>query len=91
MLSFILMLIIFLKLMNDHRDLTMKLESTNRRLERMMTHLGIEEESIDEELRVFLRDHKKKTAIEKLRSETGMEYDAAQEYLEALEENEMSK
>lgn len=90
MLTFILMLIIFLKLMNDHRDLTMKLESTNKRLDRIMTHLGIEEGSIDEELKVLLKDHKKKTAIEKLRAETGMGYDAAQEYLEALEENEIN-
>lgn len=90
MLSFILILIIFLKIVNDHRDLTMKLESTNRRLERIMTHLGIEEDSIDQRLRALLKDHKRKTAIEKLRAETGMEYDTAQEYLEALEENEMN-
>ena len=49
-----------------------KIKHMNKKLDRIMEYLGIEEINIDKELKEFLADLKKIPAIKRLREETGV-------------------
>ena len=49
-----------------------KIKHMNKKLDRIMEYLGIEEINIDKELKEFLADGKKIPAIKRLREETGV-------------------
>lgn len=65
----------------------LKINHMNKKLNRIMDHLGIEEINIDEELKELIADDKRIPAIKRLREETGMGLKEAKEYVDNLERN----
>ena len=63
-----------------------KVNHMDKKLNRIMEHLGIEEINIDKELKELIEDDKRIPAIKRLREETGMELKEAKEYVDNLEE-----
>lgn len=62
-----------------------KISYMDKKLNRIMEHLGIEEINIDKELKELILDDKKIPAIKRLREETGMGIKEAKEYVDNLE------
>lgn len=67
-----------------------KINHMDKKLDRIMEHLGMEKMNIDEELRELLAEGKRIPAIKRLREETGMGLKEAKEYVDDLE-NETSR
>lgn len=63
-----------------------KMNHMDKKLNRIMEHLGIEEINIDEELNELIADDKRISAIKRLREETGMGLKEAKEYVDDLDE-----
>ena len=63
-----------------------KMNHMDKKLNRIMEHLGIEEINIDEELKELIADDKRILAIKRLREETGMGLKEAKEYVDDLDE-----
>ena len=63
-----------------------KMNHIDKKLNRIMEHLGIEEINIDEELKELIADDKRIPAIKRLREETGMGLKEAKEYVDDLDE-----
>ncbi len=63
-----------------------KMNHMDKKLNRIMEHLGIEEINIDEELKELIADDKRIPAIKRLREETGMGLKEAKEYVDDLDE-----
>lgn len=63
-----------------------KMNHMDKKLNRIMEHLGIEEINIDEELNELIADDKRILAIKRLREETGMGLKEAKEYVDDLDE-----
>ena len=63
-----------------------KMNHMDKKLNRIMEHLGIEEINIDEELNELIADDKRIPAIKRLREETGMGLKEAKEYVDDLDE-----
>lgn len=63
-----------------------KVNHMDKKFNRIMEHLGIEEINIDKELKELIEDDKRIPAIKRLREETGMELKEAKEYVDNLEE-----
>lgn len=68
-----------------------KMKYMDKKLDRIMEHLGIEEINIDEELKELLAEEKKIPAIKRLREETGMGLKEAKDYVENLERKPSNK
>lgn len=62
-----------------------KISYMDKKLNRIMEHLGIEEINIDKELKELILNDKKILAIKRLREETGMGIKEAKEYVDNLE------
>ncbi len=62
-----------------------KISYMDKKLNRIMEHLGIEEINIDKELKELILNDKKIPAIKRLREETGMGIKEAKEYVDNLE------
>lgn len=62
-----------------------RIKLINKKLDRIMEHLGMEEENIDEELMDLLREGKMVAAVKRQREETGMSLKEAKEYIDELE------
>lgn len=63
-----------------------KMNHMDKKLNRIMEHLGIKEINIDEELKELIADDKRIPAIKRLREETGMGLKEAKEYVDDLDE-----
>lgn len=63
-----------------------KINHMDKKLNRIMEHMGIEDISIDEELKELIEDDKKIPAIKRLREETGMGLKEAKKYVDNLDE-----
>lgn len=68
-----------------------KIKHMDKKLDKIMEHLGIEEVNIDEELKELLAEEKKIPAIKRLREETGMGLKEAKEYVDDLEREPFTK
>ena len=62
-----------------------KINHMDKKLNRIMEHLGIEEINIDKELKELIVDDGRIPAIKRLREETGMGLKEAKEYVDNLE------
>lgn len=62
-----------------------RIKLINKKLDRIMERLGMEEENIDEELKDLLREGKMVEAVKRQRQETGMGLKEAKEYVDELE------
>lgn len=62
-----------------------KINNMDKKLNKIMEHLGIEEINIDKELKELIVDDKRIPAIKRLREETGMGLKEAKEYVDNLE------
>lgn len=62
-----------------------KINHMDKKLDRIMEHLGMEEINIDKELKELIADDKRIPAIKRLREETGMGLKEAKEYVDNLE------
>ena len=62
-----------------------RIKLINKKLDRIMEHLGMEEENIDAELIALLKEDKMVAAVKRLREETGMSLKEAKEYVDELE------
>lgn len=62
-----------------------RIKLINKKLDKIMEHLGMEEENIDEELIALLKEDKMVAAVKRLREETGMDLKEAKEYVDELE------
>lgn len=80
-----LLLIVIGILVNSPSSSEFKISYMDKKLNRIMEHLGIEEINIDKELKELILDDKKIPAIKRLREETGMGIKEAKEYVDNLE------
>lgn len=80
-----LLLIILGILIGSPNSSEYKIKYIDKKLDRIMKHLGIEEINIDEELKDFLAEGKKILAIKRLREETQMSLKESKEYVDNLE------
>ena len=61
-----------------------KINHMDKKLNRIMEHLGMEEINIDKELKGLIADDKRIPDIKRLREETGMGLKEAKEYVDNL-------
>lgn len=73
-----------LAVVNVLNMLKKKMDYMTKKLDHIMDHLGLEDNSIDEELQVFIDLGKAETAVKVLRERTGMELNDAKEYVNRL-------
>ena len=81
-----LLLMILGRLVASPGSSEFKMNHMDKKLNRIMEHLGIEEINIDEELKELIADDKRIPAIKRLREETGMGLKEAKEYVDDLDE-----
>ena len=79
-----LLLIIIGMLVGSPNSSEFKIKHMDKKLDRIMEQLDIEEINIDEELKELLSEGKKIPAIKRLREETGMGLKEAKEYVDNL-------
>lgn len=80
-----LLLMILGTLVTSPSSSEFKISYMDKKLNRIMEHLGIEEINIDKELKELILNDKKIPAIKRLREETGMGIKEAKEYVDNLE------
>lgn len=62
--------------------LSIKIKHMNKKLDRIMKYLGMEEMNIDKELKELIADDKRIPAIKRVREETGMGLKETKEYVD---------
>ncbi|CCQ93868.1 conserved hypothetical protein [[Clostridium] ultunense Esp] len=82
----ILLLTIIVLLVTSSDPSNQKIKYMDKKLDKIMDYLGIEDLNIDEELKELIADNKKIPAIKRLRQETGMGLKEAKEYVDNLED-----
>ncbi len=82
----ILLLTIIVLLVASSDPSNQKIKYMDKKLDKIMDYLGIEDLNIDEELKELIADNKKIPAIKRLRQETGMGLKEAKEYVDNLED-----
>ena len=82
----ILLLTIIVLLLASSDPSDAKIKHMDKKLDKIMDYLGIEDVNIDEELKELIADNKKIPAIKRLRQETGMGLKEAKEYVDNLDE-----
>ena len=82
----ILLLTIIVLLVTSSDPSNQKIKYMDKKLDKIMDYLGIEDLNIDEELKELIADNKKIPAIKRLRQETGMGLKEAKEYVDNLDE-----
>ncbi len=79
-----LLIIIIVILVGSSNSSEFEIKYMDKKLDRIMEHLGIEDINIDEELIELLSEEKNIPAIKRLREETGMSLKEAKEYVDNL-------
>ena len=86
-----LLLMIIGILLGSPNSSDFKMKYMDKKLDKIMEHLGIEEINIDEELKELLADEKRIPAIKRLREKTGIGLKEAKEYIDNLERKSSNK